>query len=129
MLGGELPVTDGYFYPATVLAEVGPGMPAFDEELFGPVITICPASNTQQAIELANRTRYGLGAAVFSQNLSEAEHIAAHHLQAGSCFVNTFVRSDPRVPFGGIKQSGYGRELAREGLLAFTNVKTVWVER
>jgi len=128
LLGGEIPDTQGYFYPATMLTAVEPGMPAFDEELFGPVIVLIPARDTEHAIELANQSDFGLGAAVFSKDLSRAEHIASHRLHAGACFVNTFVRSDQRLPFGGVKQSGYGRELAKEGLLAFTNTKVVWVE-
>ncbi|MFK8056092.1 MAG: aldehyde dehydrogenase family protein [Saprospiraceae bacterium] len=128
VLGGDLPNTEGYFYPATILAEVAPGMAAFDEELFGPVIVICPARDTEHAIALANNSKYGLGAAVFSKDLLLAEEIASARLEAGACFVNTYVRSDQRLPFGGVKQSGYGRELAREGLLAFTNTKVVWVE-
>ncbi len=128
-LGGQLPDTAGYFYPVTILTGVKPGMTAFNEELFGPVIVICPARDTEHAIELANTSSYGLGAAVFSKNLAQAEEIASLRLEAGACFVNTFVRSDQRLPFGGIKQSGYGRELANEGLLAFTNTKVVWVEK
>jgi len=129
LVGGELPKTKGYFYPATILSDVRPGMPAFEEELFGPVIVIIPARDTEHAIELANQSDFGLGAAVFSKDLSLAEEIASNRLEAGACFVNAFVRSDVRVPFGGIKQSGFGRELAKEGLLAFTNTKVVWVEK
>lgn len=128
LLGGEMPDTKGYFYPVTLLTDVLPGMPAFDEELFGPVIVIIPARDTEHAIALANQSDFGLGAAVFSKDLSKAEQIASHRLHAGACFVNTYVRSDERLPFGGVKQSGYGRELAKEGLLAFTNKKVVWVE-
>ncbi len=128
ILGGRIPDMTGYFYPATMLTDVKPGMAAFDEELFGPVIVICPARDTEHAIELANTSSFGLGAAVFSKDLAQAEEIASCRLHAGACFVNTYVRSDERLPFGGIKQSGYGRELAKEGLLAFTNTKVVWVE-
>ena len=88
-------------------------MPAFDEELFGPVAAVVAATDEGDAIRLANQTVFGLGAAVFTRDLARGERIARHELEAGSCFVNAFVRSDPRLPFGGIKESGYGRELAR----------------
>ena len=125
MLGGKIPEGQGYYYPPTVLANVHPGMPAFDEELFGPVISLIRAQNESEAISLANQTKFGLGAAVFTRDLHKGERIATHELEAGSCFVNAFVTSDPRLPFGGIKHSGFGRELAQEGILAFVNVKTV----
>lgn len=127
LLGGELPPGPGWFYPATVLTDVVPGMPAFDEELFGPVAVVIAASDTADAVRLANQSCYGLGAAVFSQNLALAEQIAVEQLQAGSTFVNDFVKSDPRLPFGGIRQSGYGRELGPWGLHEFVNIKTVFV--
>lgn len=126
-VGGTLPEGPGYFYPFTVLTKVQPGQPAFDEELFGPVFTLIEARDTEHAIELANTSQYGLGAAVFSQDLAKAEEIAKNRIHAGSCFVNAFVHSDPRLPFGGVKQSGYGRELATAGLRSFTNLKTVFV--
>ncbi len=125
LLGGRIPSGPGFYYPATLLADVAPGQPAFDEELFGPVACIVPASGEAAAIALANRSQFGLGAAVFTRDVARGEEIAQYELEAGSCFVNDFVRSDPRYPFGGIKRSGYGRELALEGLRAFCNVKTV----
>jgi succinate-semialdehyde dehydrogenase/glutarate-semialdehyde dehydrogenase len=125
VLGGDLPATPGYFYPPTVLDNVRPGMPAFDEELFGPVAAIVAAEDIEDAIELANRTRYGLGAAVFTANAERARRIAERRLEAGNCFINDFVRSDPRLPFGGVKESGYGRELGAFGIKEFVNVKTV----
>ena len=125
VLGGEIPHGLGFYYPPTLLTSVEPGMPAFDEELFGPVVAVIAASSESEAIRLANQTRYGLGAAVFTQNLAHGEAIAMHELEAGACFVNAQVASDPRLPFGGIKQSGYGRELSREGILEFVNIKTV----
>ncbi|MBF2055211.1 MAG: NAD-dependent succinate-semialdehyde dehydrogenase [Candidatus Sericytochromatia bacterium] len=127
LLGGELPPGPGWFYPATVLTDVVPGMPAFDEELFGPVAVVIAASDTPEAVRLANHSRYGLGAAVFSQNIALAEQIAAEQLQAGCAFVNDFVKSDPRLPFGGVRESGYGRELGPWGLHEFVNIKTVFV--
>jgi succinate-semialdehyde dehydrogenase/glutarate-semialdehyde dehydrogenase len=93
--------------------------------LFGPFAVILKASNPEEAINLANDTKFGLGAAVFTSNPILGERIAKTQLNAGCCFVNDFVKSDPRLPFGGIKESGYGRELARNGILEFVNIKTV----
>lgn len=128
LLGCEMPAGAGAFYPASVLAEVKPGMPAFDEELFGPVAAVIRAKDTEQAVQLANQTSFGLGAAVFTADAAFGEKLAADGLHAGSCFVNDFVRSDPRLPFGGIRESGYGRELSLWGIHEFVNVKTVYVK-
>ena len=125
--GGEIPTGKGFYYPPTVLTNVKPGMPAFDEEIFGPVIALIRANNEEEAIALANHTKYGLAAAVFTKDLERGETIAREKIHAGSCAVNTYVKSDPRLPFGGIKNSGYGRELAAEGIQAFMNVKTISV--
>ncbi len=127
LMGGTLPSTPGFYYPITVLANVQPGMPAFDEELFGPVFAMITAQDESHAIVLANQSRFGLGSAVFTQNIKRGQEIAMHEIQAGSCYVNGLVGSDPRLPFGGIKHSGYGRELAKEGFLEFMNGKTVGV--
>ena len=127
-LGGKIPDGKGAFYPPTLLTEVGPGMPAYHEELFGPVAAVIRANDEEHAIRLANDSSFGLGAAVFTKDKARGERIAAHELEAGSCFVNAFVRSDPRLPFGGVKNSGYGRELSRYGMLEFVNVKTVYLE-
>ncbi|KTC78684.1 NAD-dependent succinate-semialdehyde dehydrogenase [Legionella cincinnatiensis] len=127
LLGGIIPDGQGYFYPPTLLTNVTPGMPAFDEELFGPVIAIISANNEKEAIAYANQSQYGLGAAVFTRDLEKGEHIATYEIDVGVCFVNAFVASDPRLPFGGIKESGYGRELSREGILEFVNIKTIAV--
>jgi succinate-semialdehyde dehydrogenase/glutarate-semialdehyde dehydrogenase len=127
LLGGEIPDGPGAFYPPSVLEGVMPGMPAFDEELFGPVAAIVAARDEEDAIALANRTSFGLGAAVFTKDVARGERIARARLMAGSCFVNGFVKSDPRLPFGGIKASGYGRELSVHGIREFTNVKSIWV--
>ena len=128
LLGGEVPDGDGAFYPATVLTDLEKGMPAYDEELFGPVASIIAAKNEAEAIRIANDSVFGLGAAVFTQDVAKGERIAAEEIQAGCCFVNTFVRSDPRLPFGGVKESGYGRELSHYGIKEFVNVKTVYVK-
>lgn len=127
LLGGAIPDGPGAFYPATVLADVSPGMPAYGEELFGPVAAIVPVDNEQEAVRVANDSEFGLGAAVFTRDVERGEEIAARHLEAGCCFVNAFVRSDPRLPFGGIKASGYGRELGSFGIHEFVNIKTVYI--
>jgi len=127
VLGGKIPPGPGAFYPATVLTDVGPGMPAYQEELFGPVASVIPVRDEAEAIRVANDTVFGLGAAVFTRDVEKGTRIAAHELEAGACFVNAFVRSDPRLPFGGVKESGYGRELSPFGILEFVNIKTVWV--
>ena len=123
--GGIIPQSPGSFYPPTLLVDVAPGMPAFDDELFGPVAVIIAAKDEHQALELANQTKFGLGAAVFTTDLKKGKKIAAEVLEAGCCFVNDFVKSDPRLPFGGIKESGYGRELSEFGIHEFVNIKTV----
>jgi succinate-semialdehyde dehydrogenase/glutarate-semialdehyde dehydrogenase len=127
LLGGAIPSGAGWYYPPTVLAGVRRGMRAYREELFGPVASILAARDRDHAIRLANDTSFGLGAAVFTADVTEGERIAREELNAGCCFVNTSVRSDPRVPFGGVMDSGYGRELGRHGILEFVNAKTVWV--
>ena len=126
-LGGIIPAGKGAFYPATVLENVSPGMPAYSEELFGPVAAIIKARNEKEAVEIANDTEFGLGAAVFTRNLEKGRLLAEDLMDAGCCFVNDFVRSDPRLPFGGIAESGYGRELSSFGIREFVNIKTVVV--
>jgi succinate-semialdehyde dehydrogenase/glutarate-semialdehyde dehydrogenase len=127
VMGGRLIEGSGFYYPVTVLKNVMPGMPAYDAEIFGPVIAFIAAKNEQAAITIANDSPYGLGAAVFTKDLQRGEKIA-RQLEAGTCCVNTLVASDPRLPFGGIKSSGFGRELAAEGIREFTNVKTICVK-
>jgi succinate-semialdehyde dehydrogenase/glutarate-semialdehyde dehydrogenase len=127
LLGGEIPDGAGAFYPPTVLTDVKKGMPAFDEELFGPVAAIVTVPDDDAAIAVANDSSFGLGAAVFTSDVERGERIAAEQLDAGCCFVNAFVRSDPRLPFGGIKESGYGRELSHFGIKEFVNIKSVYV--
>ena len=128
ILGGSLPKGKNAFYPATILTKVKPGMPAYDEELFGPVASIIVAKDEADAIRKANDSIFGLGSALFTKDKARGERIAATQLQAGSCFVNSLVKSDPRLPFGGIKQSGYGRELGLFGIHEFVNIKTVFVQ-
>ncbi len=128
ILGGELPQGPGAFYPPTVLTNVKPGMPAYDEEIFGPVASIITARDEDDAIRIANDSIFGLGAAVFTQDIAKGERLAAESIEAGCCFVNSFVKSDPRLPFGGVKESGYGRELSHYGIKEFVNIKTVYIK-
>ncbi len=128
LLGGEIPDQQGAWYPPTVLTGVKPGMPAYDEEVFGPVAAIIEAAGEADAIRIANDSVFGLGAAVFTGHTDRGRHIAETSLNAGCCFVNEFVQSDPRLPFGGIGDSGYGRELSYIGIREFTNIKTVYVK-
>ena len=127
-LGGYIPDERGAFYPITILSGVNPGNPAFDEEIFGPVFTVIKAKEDEDAIELANQTEFGLGSAIFTRDLEKGENIAKNRLNVGACFVNDFVKSDPRLPFGGIKESGYGRELSSYGMMEFVNIKTIVVK-
>jgi succinate-semialdehyde dehydrogenase/glutarate-semialdehyde dehydrogenase len=127
LLGGTVPDGPGAFYPPTVLTGVRKGMPAFDEEVFGPVAAVVPVKDEDQAVRAANDSPFGLGAAVFTRDTARGERLALQ-LEAGNVFVNTNVVSDPRLPFGGIKESGYGRELGELGLREFVNAKTVYVK-
>uniref|UniRef100_Q3ATS2 Aldehyde dehydrogenase family protein n=1 Tax=Chlorobium chlorochromatii (strain CaD3) TaxID=340177 RepID=Q3ATS2_CHLCH len=126
LCGGVIPDRAGFFYPPTLLAGVTKDMPAYSEEFFGPVVTLIEVADDAEAIHIANDTSFGLGAAVFSQNIERALRIA-DQLETGNCFINSGVKSDPRMPFGGIKESGYGRELAAYGIRAFVNIKTICV--
>lgn len=125
VLGGKNPGGTSAFYPLTILSDVTRDMPAFKEELFGPVAVIIPAKDEAEAIALANESEFGLGGAVFTKDLARGERIAREEIQSGSCFVNMMVRSDPRLPFGGVKDSGYGRELSEFGIHEFVNIKSV----
>ncbi len=127
LIGGKIPEMDGAYYPPTILTNVKPGMAAFDEELFGPVAALIKVKDEDNAIDLANKSVFGLGSAVFTKDLEKGEKIARERLDAGCCFVNEFVKSDPRLPFGGIKESGYGRELSPFGIKEFVNIKTVYI--
>jgi succinate-semialdehyde dehydrogenase/glutarate-semialdehyde dehydrogenase len=126
LLGGEIPAGPGAFYPPTLLAAVDKGMPAFDEETFGPVAAVIRAKDQADAVRLANDSPFGLGASLWTQDRVHAEDVAAQ-IEAGAVFVNGQVKSDPRLPFGGIKRSGYGRELAEYGIREFVNIKSVWI--
>lgn len=128
LLGGETPDEPGAWYPATILADVRPGQPAWDEEVFGPVAAVIRARDEADAIRIANASAFGLGSGVITADLPRGARIARDELEAGMAFVNANARSDPRLPFGGVKHSGHGRECSRHGLLEFVNVKTVWVE-
>ncbi len=128
LLGGIIPEGEGAFYPPTVLTNVIKGMPAYEEELFGPVAALIKAKDEDEAIKIANDTSFGLGAAVFTSDEKRGTLIAKERLNAGCCFVNDFVKSDPRLPFGGINDSGYGRELAAFGIREFVNIKTVYLK-
>jgi succinate-semialdehyde dehydrogenase/glutarate-semialdehyde dehydrogenase len=128
LIGGEVPDRPGAWYPATVLTDVRPGMPAYEEEVFGPVAAVIEAAGEAEAIEIANASNFGLGSGVLTSDLARGERIAAEELEAGMSFVNANVRSDPRLPFGGVKESGYGRECSEFGIHEFVNIKSVLVQ-
>ncbi|MGZ5232458.1 MAG: NAD-dependent succinate-semialdehyde dehydrogenase [Burkholderiales bacterium] len=127
VLGGKIPEGPGAYYPPSILTDVRKGMPAFDEELFGPVAAIVPVKNEAAAIDMANDSVFGLGGGVITRDLERGKRIAAELIESGLVFVNEPVRSDPRLPFGGVKESGYGRELSSYGIKEFVNIKTVYV--
>lgn len=124
ILGGK---QDNCFHQPTILGNVKPGMAAFDEETFGPLAAIIKAKSIEEAFELSEKSRFGLGTTVFTKNIEKAMAMAGN-VSDGAYFVNELVKSDPRLPFGGTKRSGYGRELAREGMMEFVNKKTVYVK-
>jgi succinate-semialdehyde dehydrogenase / glutarate-semialdehyde dehydrogenase len=128
LTGGSIPNMKGAFYPATILTDVIPGMPAYEDELFGPVASLIKVKDEEEAVKVANDTVFGLGAAVFTADKKNGEIIARNKLHAGCCFVNEYVRSDPKLPFGGVKESGYGRELSYFGIREFMNIKSVYVK-
>lgn len=125
LLGGYILKGDAPYYPPTVLENVVPGMPAYHEELFGPVAVLFRVKTIDEALKIANDTVFGLGAGVFTSDIEKGKLLAEKGLEAGCVFINDFVKSDPRLPFGGIKESGYGRELSVIGIREFVNVKTV----
>jgi len=128
LLGGEKIAGAGNFYAPTVLADVKPGMAAFDEETFGPVAAITVADDAEHAIALANASDYGLGGALWTGDLERGRRLA-RRIETGGVFVNGFSLTDPRIPTGGVKKSGYGRELSHFGLREFTNAQAVWIKR
>ena len=126
LTGGRMLARPGFFYAPTVLADVAPGMPAYEEEIFGPVASVIVARGEDDAVRIANDSCFGLGASVWSRDVERAEALA-RRIEAGTVFVNDFVKSDPRLPFGGVKRSGYGRELGAYGIKEFTNIQTIVV--
>jgi succinate-semialdehyde dehydrogenase/glutarate-semialdehyde dehydrogenase len=127
LCGGDVPSGPGAFYPPTVLSDVHPGQPAYDEEMFGPVAAVIAAKDVDDAVRIANDSEFGLGGGVFTRDLRLGQRLAADAIEAGSVFVNATVSSDPKLPFGGVKDSGYGRELSSYGIREFVNIKTVVV--
>ena len=129
VLTGGHPLSDrpGNFYPPTILTDFSPGSPAYQEEFFRPVALLFRVAGIDEAIELANSTSFGLGASAWTSDAAESERLI-EELEAGAVFINGLVKSDPRLPFGGIKRSGYGRELSIQGIHEFVNIKTVWVK-
>ncbi|PID59367.1 MAG: succinate-semialdehyde dehydrogenase [Ignavibacteriae bacterium] len=127
LTGGKRLEGTGYFYPPTIITNVKQGMPAYSEELFGPVATVIKVKDEEEAIFVANDTMFGLGASLWTNNLEKAKKLT-REINSGSVFVNGLVKSDPRLPFGGVKISGYGRELSHYGIKEFVNIKTVWIK-
>ena len=127
VVGGKRSESSGYFYQPTVLTGITPEMPVFNEEVFGPAIPVIVASSEKEAIDLANAHEYGLGSTIFSNNSEHAKELAAQ-IDSGAVFINHQVKSDPRLPFGGVKKSGYGRELSHHGIKEFVNIKTIWIK-
>ncbi|MDN3721248.1 aldehyde dehydrogenase family protein [Roseibium salinum] len=123
LLGGSVPEGPGAYYPPTVLSGVKPGMPAYDEEMFGPVAAVISVADEAEAVKVANDTVFGLGGGIFTRDLERGERLAREAVEAGSVFVNATVQSHPKLPFGGIKESGYGRELSHYGIKEFVNIK------
>ncbi|HKL35096.1 MAG TPA: NAD-dependent succinate-semialdehyde dehydrogenase [Salegentibacter sp.] len=125
LCGGNIPDGDGYYYPATVLANVKPGQPAYDDELFGPVASLIKAKDDEDAMRIANDSRFGLGGGIFSEDVDKAVELASKHFDTGMVFINSFGLAQPNMPFGGVKNSGYGREHGGFGLKEFVNTKAI----
>ena len=117
---------EGFYYEPTLLTEITPEMPVFAEETFGPVLAIMEVENAEEAINLANSSMFGLGGCIWTKDIEQGIKFA-RQIESGAVFVNGMTKSDPRLPFGGIKKSGYGRELSHYGIKEFVNIKTVWV--
>ena len=128
ILGGKIPKGKGAYYPPTILTEVKKGQVAYEEEIFGPVASVIKVKGEKEAIKIANDTSFGLGGCVFTKDLARGERIARNEIESGSCFVNHYVKSDPRLPFGGIGKSGFGRELSYYGIREFVNIKTLYIK-
>lgn len=126
LCGGERLEQPGFYYPASVINNVSPGMPAYGEELFGPVASVIRAKDEEDAVRIANDTDFGLGASLWTSD-KEKSKVLSRDIDSGSVFINGMVKSDPRLPFGGVKISGYGRELSHYGIKEFVNIKTVWI--
>ncbi|WP_189571913.1 NAD-dependent succinate-semialdehyde dehydrogenase [Marinobacter zhanjiangensis] len=127
LCGGEVPDRTGAYYPSTVLAELAPGMPAYDDEIFGPVASIIRARDDEDAMRLANESRYGLGGGIFSKDEERALKLARDYFDTGMIRINSFGAADPNMPFGGVKNSGYGREHGGFGMKEFVNVKSIFL--
>lgn len=126
--GGFIPEGDHALYPPTIVSHIEKGMPMYDQEIFGPAVSIIIVDSEEEAIRIANDTDFGLGGGIFSQDIAKAEKIATQFLHTGSIAINDFVSSDPRLPFGGVNKSGYGRELSKFGMLEFCNIKTIYIK-
>jgi acyl-CoA reductase-like NAD-dependent aldehyde dehydrogenase len=126
LMGGEIPKGPGAFYPVTLLSDVTPEMTVAREETFGPAAPLIVVDDVDEAIRVANDSDFGLGGSIWTSDLERAADLA-RRMESGMVFVNGQVKSDPRLPFGGVKQSGFGRELSEEGIREFTNIKTVWM--
>lgn len=126
LLGGEIPDHPGFFYPVTLLVDVTPEMQASCEETFGPIAVVMKAHSEEHALEMANDTPYGLAASIWTADVEKARQMASR-IEAGQVTINGLVKTDPRLPSGGIKRSGYGRELGPHGIMEFANVQQVWV--
>jgi len=127
LCGGNRINREGYYYEPTILSNLKKGMPAYDDEIFGPVASLIKANDSEDAIHIANDSPFGLGASLWTSNKETAKKLAGK-IESGSVFINGMVKSDPRLPFGGIKKSGYGRELSHYGIKEFVNIKTVWIK-
>ena len=127
LCGGKRKDMPGYYYEPTVIGNVKKGMPAYSEELFGPAASLIRVRDEEEALFVANDTEFGLGASIWTRDTEKGKHLASK-IESGSVFLNGMVKSDPRLPFGGIKISGYGRELSHYGIKEFVNIKTVWVK-
>lgn len=127
LCGGKRIEREGYFYEPTILANLSKRMPAYDDEIFGPVASLIKARDEEEALRIANDSQFGLGASLWTSNITKAKELASK-IESGSVFINGMVKSDPRLPFGGVKNSGYGRELSHYGIKEFVNIKTVWIK-